>query len=268
MKKVTALVGTQTKKNTYKALKEFENNLLEYGEIDFESVFFSDYDIEFCRGCKECFDRGGEFCPIDDDLQILLDKIEDSDGIVFATPSYAFQAPARMKNFLDRTAYMNHRPRCFDQAFTVIVTYGVFGGSDIVKYLSTAGENLGFHSSKGCSVKTLEPMTEQREKQLKKEVEEASDRFYRELTLAEPPTPSFMRLALFRLTRTGIKDLDPTYHDYQYYSEKGWFDSDYYYPVSLGKTKKMVGYLSDFIGKQMIKRGKWLSVKQSPGRDA
>ena len=268
MKKVTAFVGTQTKRNTYKALNEFERNLERHGEIDFESVFFSDYDIEFCRGCKSCFDKGGDSCPIDDDLDILLDKIEGSDGIVFATPSYAFQAPARMKNFLDRTAYMNHRPRYFDKAFTVIVTYGAFGGKDIVKYLSTTGENLGFHASKGCSVRTLEPMTGQREKQLKKEVEKASDRFYRELTLAEPPPPSLLRLLLFRMTRTSIKNLDPTYRDYQYYSEKGWFESDYYYPVSLGITKKTVGYLSDFIGKQMIKRGKWLDVEKTPGEDA
>ncbi|MBS3814915.1 flavodoxin family protein [Candidatus Bipolaricaulota bacterium] len=263
MKKVTAFIGTQTKRNTYNAVKEFEENLEKYGQIDFEYLFLNDYDLEYCRGCKTCFDEGGEYCPIEDDRDILLDEIEGSDGVVFATPSYAFQLSARMKNFLDRTAYMNHRPRYFDKAFTAIVTYGAFGGGSIVKYLSTAGENLGFHVSKGCSVRTLEPMTERSQEKLKKEVKKSSDRFYRELTLPEPPAPSFLRLAIFRMTRTSIKSLDSSYRDYQYFSEEGWFDSDYYYPVKLWFPKKLVGYLSDFVGGQMIKRGRGLSVDET-----
>ena len=94
MKKVTAFIGTQTKRNTYKAVKEFEKNLEKYGRIDFECLFLSDYDLEYCRGCKTCFDEGGEHCPIDDDRDIWVDKIAGSDGIVFATPNYAFQLSA------------------------------------------------------------------------------------------------------------------------------------------------------------------------------
>jgi len=263
MRKVTAFIGTQTKRNTYNAVKDLERNLKQYGEVDFEYVFLSDYNIEFCRGCKTCFDKGAEYCPIEDDKELLLDKIEGSDGVVFATPSYAFQLSARMKNFLDRTAYMNHRPRYFDKAFMAIVTYGVFGGGSIVKYLSTAGENLGFHVSKGCSMRTLEPMTESRREKMKKEVKKASEKFYRELTISEPPAPSLLRLVLFRMTRTSIKDLDNSYRDYQYYKEHGWFDADYYYPVELGLPKKLIGSLSDFIGTQMIKRGRWLSVDKA-----
>ena len=52
MKKVTAFTGTQTKRNPYGAVQEFEKNLKRYGEIDFEYVFLSDYRLEFCRGCK------------------------------------------------------------------------------------------------------------------------------------------------------------------------------------------------------------------------
>ena len=52
MKKVTAIIGTQTRRNTYRAVQEFEKNLKLGGEIDFEYLFLSDYHLEFCRGCK------------------------------------------------------------------------------------------------------------------------------------------------------------------------------------------------------------------------
>ena len=76
MKKVTAFIGTQTKKATYRAVQEFEKNLKQYGDIDFEYVFLSEYNLEFCRGCKVCFDKGEEHCPLKDDRDILLEKME------------------------------------------------------------------------------------------------------------------------------------------------------------------------------------------------
>ena len=76
MKKVTAFIGTQTKRNTYLAVQEFEKNLKRYEKIDFEYVFLSDYHLEFCRGCKLCFDKGEEYCPIEDDREVLLEKME------------------------------------------------------------------------------------------------------------------------------------------------------------------------------------------------
>ena len=135
MKKVTAFIGTQSKKATYQAVQEFEKNLKQCGEIDFEYVFLSDYHLEFCRGCKLCFNKGEEYCPLKDDRDVLLEKIAHSDGIILATPNYAFQVSARMKNFLDRLAFIDHRPRFFGKTCTAIVIQGFYGGGDILKYL-------------------------------------------------------------------------------------------------------------------------------------
>jgi len=252
MKKVTAFIGTQTRKATYQAVQEFEKDLKQYGEIDFEYVFLSDYHLEFCRGCKLCFDKGEEYCPLKDDRDVLLKKMEHSDGIIFATPNYAFQLSARMKNFFDRTAFIDHRPRFFGKTCTAIVTQGIGRGGDILKYLSFAGENLGFHVSKGCCANTLEPMTELQQKKLIQKVKKASARFYKQLLRPTPP-PSFFRLMMFRMTRPLIKSAGEKYRDYHYYKEKGWFEADYYYPASLGLPKRLAGYLFDFIGRQMVK---------------
>jgi multimeric flavodoxin WrbA len=253
MKKVTAFIGTQTKKHTYQAVQEFEKNLKQYGEVEFEYVFLNDYHLEFCRGCKVCFDKGEEYCPIKDDRDLLLEKMEQSDGVIFATPNYAFQLSARMKNLFDRTAFIDHRPRFFGKTFTAIVTQGIGKGGDILKYLYFAGENLGFHVSKGCCINTLDPMTELQEKKLKQAVKETSARFYKELLRPTPP-PSFFRLMMFRMSRPLIDAAGEKYRDYHYYKEKGWFESDYYYLTSLGFPKKLAGYLFDFLGRRMAKK--------------
>ena len=259
MKRVTAIIGTQTRRHTYEAVQEFEKNLKELGDIEFEYVFLSDYNLEFCRGCKLCFDKGEDYCPLKDDRDVLLEKMEQSDGVIFATPNYAFHISARMKNLLDRTAFLNHRPRFFGRTCTAVVTQGIFGGGKIVRYLCNSGENMGFHVSKGCTVNTLDPMTEKQRKQLVEKARKASDRFYGKL-VSNTPAPSFMRLAMFRLTRTSISSLDESYRDYRHFRDMGWFESDYYHPAPLGPLKKLVGGLVDLVARQVFGRNSGASA--------
>ncbi len=252
MKKITVFIGSARKKATYQAIQEFEKNMKQYGNVSFEYVFLSEYNLKFCQGCKLCFNKGEEYCPLKDDRDVLIEKIENSDGVIFATPNYAFQVSAQMKNLLDRLAFILHRPRFFGKTFTAIVTQGVFGGDDIVKYLQSMGANLGFNVTKGCCVTTLEPMTELQNKKSKQKIKKSSKKFYKGLVCSALPLPSFFRLMLFRLARTSFQTVNVRYFDYYYYKEKGWFESDYYYAANLGPIKKFAGCLFDFLGRNFI----------------
>lgn len=44
-KEITAFIGTQSKKATYQAVQEFEKNLREFEDIDFESLNMSFWAI-------------------------------------------------------------------------------------------------------------------------------------------------------------------------------------------------------------------------------
>lgn len=55
------IIGSERKKATYQAVRELEQNLKQYEEIDFEYIFLSDYNLGFCQGCKLCFDKGEGF---------------------------------------------------------------------------------------------------------------------------------------------------------------------------------------------------------------
>lgn len=250
MKKVTAFISSYRKQSTYKAVQEIEENLKVYGDIEFEYVFLKDYFLDYCRGCKLCLDKGEENCSLKDDRDLIIDKLTNSFGVIFATPNYSFQVSAIMKNLLDRLAFMFHRPRFFGKTFMAIVTQGAFGGGAILKYLNNMGENYGFNVVKGCCLNTLEPMTEIQQKKITRRIQKASARFYRGLMCSDMPSPSFFRLMMFRMTRTSIMEIvDEKYRDYKYFKENGWFKAGYYYDIHLGPLKKIAGRLFDLLAR-------------------
>ena len=75
---------------------------------------------------------------------------------------------------------------------------------------------------------------------------EHSRRFYARLTKPAYPVPTLFNLWGFRMGRTVIRlMLDDSSRDYTYYRDKGWFESDYFYPTRLGVLKKAAGSLFD-----------------------
>ncbi len=91
MKTVTAFLGSARRRGlTYTAVRRFLDHLQELGDMQGEIVFLSDYKLGACRGCKACFERGEERCPLKDDRDVLIDKMMTSDGVIFATPNYSF----------------------------------------------------------------------------------------------------------------------------------------------------------------------------------
>lgn len=66
-----------------------------------EKVSLRDYDIHFCKGCLAC--QKGLACVIKDDVHDIIQKMKESDVIVFATPIYFYEMSGQMKTLLDRT---------------------------------------------------------------------------------------------------------------------------------------------------------------------
>jgi multimeric flavodoxin WrbA len=254
--RITAFIGSaRKKKHTYNATEQFLQNLESAGDtdIDYEIVTLSDYELKVCMGCKLCFDKGKEACPLKDDRDKLIEKIHNSDGIILATPNYSFQVSALMKIFLDRIAFMLHRPRFFGKAFTSIVAQGLYGGDKIVKYLDFVGDGLGFNVVNGSCLTALEPMPEKDRKKIDRILQKHSRRYYKTLIKKELPKPGLFKLMVFKLSRTSIKsNLDENSRDYTYYQEKGWFESNYYYDVKLNPIKKLMSNFFELMANLMF----------------
>lgn len=152
------------------------------------------------------------------------------------------------KIFIDRLAFHFHRPRFFGKTSTSIVTQGVYGGGAIVKYVRFIGNAFGCSSVSGVCLNTLEPVSDKQLKKNEKALQSLSRRLKRQLQKDPFPVPSLAGLLIFRLLRNKIKsELSEEYRDYTYYREKGWFTSDFYYPVKTGLFKKAAGRFFDFL---------------------
>jgi multimeric flavodoxin WrbA len=252
--KVTAFIGSARKKHTYNTSEKFLQKLQSLGNIEYEIVMLSDYNLQICKGCHLCCHKGEELCPLKDDRDKLIEKIKNSDGVIFASPNYSFNVSGLMKIFLDRFYPFFHRPQFFGKIFTSIVVQGIYRGKEIVKYFNFIGDGLGFNVVKGCCLTTLEPMTEKGQKKIDKIIDQQSKRFYSKLIKKEYPAPSLLKLMIFRASRSSMKImLNESYKDYIHYQEKGWFKSDYYYPVKLSPLKKLTGKLFDMLGTKMAR---------------
>ena len=67
---------------------------------DVEIYLTHDLNIQPCSGCGECEKLGR--CVINDEFQDIFDRLTACDGIVFASPLYFMNVPARGKALIDR----------------------------------------------------------------------------------------------------------------------------------------------------------------------
>lgn len=70
-----------------------------------EIVNLRDYPIEFCLNCRECTQQQGSSpgkCVIDDGMHDLIDKIEESQAYILASPTNFGSVTALFKRFMER----------------------------------------------------------------------------------------------------------------------------------------------------------------------
>ncbi len=252
-KRVLVLVGSPHRGGaTQAAAEKFVANLAAYGDVDAEVVRIADYDVGVCRGCKVCMDRAEELCPLKDDRDVLIGKMLEADGVVFAAPNYSFQVAAVMKIFLDRLGFLFHRPRFHGKSSSAIVVQGIYGGRNVRKYLEFVGGGLGFTVVRGSVIRTLEPMTPEAIAKMDSVLADQARRFHDQLLRPPLRVPSLFELAMFRMARTAMRQSgrEGTL-DYSYYQDHGWFESDYYYPVRLGPFRRLIGVLADWLVRRM-----------------
>jgi NAD(P)H-dependent FMN reductase len=70
-----------------------------------EDIQLRDYQIEFCINCRACTQEPGKSpgqCVLDDGMSELLEKIEQADGYILASPVNFGSVTAVFKRFMER----------------------------------------------------------------------------------------------------------------------------------------------------------------------
>ena len=80
-----------------------------------EIVSLKNKRISFCKGCFACQKIG--HCVIDDDANLITDKIAFADVVVWATPIYYYEMSGQMKTMIDRANSLFSRERNFKDVY-------------------------------------------------------------------------------------------------------------------------------------------------------
>jgi len=142
--KILVIMGSPRKGNTYRAAERIREILRSYGPAEFEYLWLREENLGFCRGCFTCIAKGEESCPVRDSAPAILQKMLDADGVIFASPVYGMNVCGLFKVFIDRFAYIFHRPWFFDKKALLLTTTGAVGASDVLKYLRLTAQIWGF----------------------------------------------------------------------------------------------------------------------------
>lgn len=100
-KKVLVISTTLRKEGNSDILADYFLKGAEESQNIVEKVFLINKKIEFCKGCLSCQNTGK--CIIKDDANEIIEKIKNSDVVVFSTPIYFYEMAGQMKTLLDRT---------------------------------------------------------------------------------------------------------------------------------------------------------------------
>ena len=98
--KIIVINGSPRKNGlTASILHAVEKELISPG-ITVEYYDLTDLEIGHCLGCCSCYKTG--HCHINDDAEMLSEKIRQADGLVLGSPTYASNVSGLMKDLIDR----------------------------------------------------------------------------------------------------------------------------------------------------------------------
>lgn len=100
---------------------------------DVEIISLKGKKIGFCTGCFACQKLGK--CVIEDDANVITEKILDAEVVVWATPIYYYEMSGQMKTMIDRANSLYPRDYKFREVYL----------------LSTAAEDEAYTDEKAVS---------------------------------------------------------------------------------------------------------------------
>jgi multimeric flavodoxin WrbA len=200
-------------------------------------------DIRTCRGCRVCFDKGELKCPLKDDLLSIREKMQNTDGLIVSTPVYVNDVNGIAKNWIDRLAFVSHRPEFAGKRAYLIATVGQGPASHALKTMKMALSTWGFSIVGQASFKMGGLMKkEQAEAQFQYRTQKVAKEFLAALYHKKSMTPSFISLMTFRIQQdVWWQQPQPGTIDYEYWKNQGWTNPKRNYYVRHSANRFKVG---------------------------
>ena len=227
--KYVIINGSPRKKNTWAVVKQVKKSL----NGEFEEIHLMKEKIPLCNGCFKCIVEGEEKCPHYDIVGPIVEKMQNADAIIMASPVYAMNVTGLLKNLFDHTAYFYHRPAFFTKKALVVVTTAGAGHNDTAKYMDETlrhwGVNKVYKLAFRCGGKdSLD----------KKAIDKVALKFSNDVESEKLHSPKFMDIIFYDVWKRMALVDDPIEADKKYWLETGLVNHDFAPEVKLGIIKK------------------------------
>jgi multimeric flavodoxin WrbA len=117
-----------------------------------EMIDLCDLRVTPCTACEGCSFNG--ICVFEDDVPVLVERMKEADGIVFASPVYIDNVSGQMKIFFDRLADAIHYQVLAGKYGCAVATTHTSGGDEVVAYQNHVLNYLAVISAGGLSIAT------------------------------------------------------------------------------------------------------------------
>lgn len=106
--KVLAINSSPRKEGNTSILLSIMSEVLKQESIDVEVFQLPAEPIRGCTACRTCFQNKDMQCIIKNDcINEVVQKLNDSDGLILGSPTYFADVNAEMKAIIDRVGYVN-----------------------------------------------------------------------------------------------------------------------------------------------------------------
>lgn len=113
MKKILAISGSYRDGGITDQMLSHFKKAANNADMQIEIIMLRDFKIEFCTNCRSCTQEPGKIsgkCIIKDDMELLIQKIENADFYIFASPTNMYSATALFRRFLERLVVFGYWP--------------------------------------------------------------------------------------------------------------------------------------------------------------
>jgi multimeric flavodoxin WrbA len=243
--------------NTKKILDLLENNLLKSAKekdipIEAEYLSVAEMNLSICRGCRLCFDMGEDKCPLKDGLLAIRDKMLKAEGIILASPVYVEDVNGIMKNWIDRMAFLCHRPNFFNKGAMLITTSGSGSTKHSLGTMKNALTSWGFVIAAQKTFRMGASMDMSKaESTYNDELRKLAGIFLDSLKKKESEKPTFSAYVIFRVQQKYWQKNKNSSFDYMYWENKGWIKTNCDYYTEHKKSSIISGvarFFSNIIG--------------------
>jgi len=233
---IVAIMGSPKGKGAgYRIVRAIEDRMKAIGDVEFAYLFLKDANLKPCLGCYTCMAKGEDRCPLRDDRAAIEQDLLAADGVVLSSPVHVANVSALMKNFMDRFAYTNHRPRFHRQKVLTVVNMAGTSKTETQSALRWAMGGSRFVHELAIATPPW-PQTERAVADKERAIDAAAKKFYRACLDTSLPTPTFNRYTNF----LGMQKLALACRQ-QLPADHAFFDGRaYYYETKLNPVKAMV----------------------------